>query len=116
MSIFNKRPLSIILTFMLGGFVVFTVSSAALRYILIAISILPCIIPFILKFDKYNKIYSVILSCTILLSFLLSHLYFDVDFKLYNNFKGESDITATVEEIKPSSNYSTGIVVPIRVI
>ena len=116
MSIFNKRPLSIILTFMLGGFVVFTVSSAAVRYILIAISILPCIIPFILKFDKYNKIYSVILSCVLLLSFLLSHLYFDVDFKIYNKFKGESDITATVEEIKPSSSYSTGIVVKTKTI
>lgn len=116
MSIFNKRPLSIILTLMLGGFVIFSVWNSPIRWFLLLILPLPCIISLIFKFDKYNRVCSIILSSLLLLSFLLSYLYFDLDFKIYKRYKSEVDIVATVEEINPSSSYSTGIVVKTQTI
>ena len=115
MNIFYKRPLSLILCIGLCGFFLFSyVSSALLRVILCIIAILPCIISLYLKKSNHNSKLLKIVTVVLLLSFLLSFLYFDIGFKIYERYDGEVEITGVVEEISSSSSYSMRLLVKVE--
>ena len=92
MNIFNKRPLSLVLSIGLGGFFLFSKSNALIRVILCVIAILPGIISFYLNKSRHNvKLYKVI-SVVLLIAFLLSFLYFDLSFNIYDKYEDEIEI------------------------
>ena len=103
MNIFEKRPLALILSIGLGGFYLFSIGSNILRALLIFVSILPLIIfPFLKSFDFDKLLLKA--SCTVLLvSFLLSFLYFDLHFNVYEKYDDEVEIVGVVEGITKSS-------------
>lgn len=111
MNIFNKRPLAMILCIGLGGFLLFTVESPMLRLVLLVLSFLPLILSFILRRSTVNPAFLRIISATLLLSFLLSFTYFDLNFKLYKRFDDEVKIVGVVEEVSQSSSYTMRLTV-----
>ena len=115
MNIFYKRPLSLILCIGLCGFFLFSfVSSALLRVLLCIIAILPCIISLYLKKSNHNNNLLKIITVVLLLSFLLSFLYFDIGFKIYERYDGEVEIIGVVEEVSSSSSYSMRLLVKVE--
>ena len=106
MNIFYKRPLCLILCIGIGGFFLFTIDNPLLRIGLIASAVLLCILSFILQKDKYKQILLRLISGVILLSSLLSFLYFDLYFKAYEVYDERVEIVGTVEEVSASSSYT----------
>ena len=100
MKIFDKRPLSMILCVMLGGFVIFCFGNQAVRIALISLSVLILSALLLLKRKrKSTKILVCALSLSLLLSSLLSYLYFDCYF--HNNERitnEESEIVGVITE------------------
>ncbi len=110
MNIFDKRPLSLILCIMLGGFVFFSFSEGWIRYTLLAIpAILLCFL-FIPKLSRAKKLLSSISALALMLSILLSYLYFDVWFKASERFSGDVTIDAVITEIK-ENDYSYSVII-----
>lgn len=114
MNIFEKRPLALILCIGLGGFFLFTFDSTFLRIILIISAVLPCILSFILKFDKSRQLLLRVISAVLLLSFLLSFIYFDLTFKLYNVYDEEVEIIGVVDDISESSSYTLRLTINVE--
>ncbi len=112
MNIFYKRPLSLILCVMLGGFVVCAnfgqtarAVTAALSLILLAVFILTWILL------KKRKLIIALTSLALLLSALFSYFYFERTFAPEELYGKAVKISGTVIEIDESSNHKTTLVV-----
>jgi len=111
MNIFDKRPLSLVLCIMLGGFVIFSLYEA-LRIFLIAFALLLPLVPFFVKRLCKKRILFIISSIALLFSILFSYLYFDKHFKVYERFSDqETEIEGTVTDITQKNSYSKIITV-----
>ena len=111
MNVFEKRPLALILCIGIGGFFLFSLENAVLSAIILGIAILLGIFSFILKIDKSKRILIRIASGVVLLSALLSFLYFDLYFKAYEIYDDRVEIVGTVEEVSESSSYTARLLV-----
>ena len=111
MNIFHKRPLCLILCIGLCGFFLFSLEITALRIALPIFAILLGIISIIIKNPSYNRMMLIVISVIIIISCLLSYLYFDQYFKAYKIYEGEIEIVGTVEVVSQSSSYTTRLLV-----
>lgn len=108
MKIFDKRPLSMILCIMLGGFVFFTDCVLWLKisvFLLASASLI--LIQFLMKKHK-NRLIASISLIALLVSSLLSFLYFDCYFNVYNHYHDRIEITARVTETK-NTEYGASV-------
>ena len=105
MKIFDKRPLSLILCIMLGGFVFFSYSEPAFKIVIPLVAVAVFIISFFI-FDKdKGKILLLRLSAGALLAAtLFSYVYFDVYFPISKRYNDELEIVATVDDIDASTS------------
>lgn len=108
MNIFYRRPLCLILCIALGSFVCFSVFDSILpRILLLSISVGAFILSFVGRIkNMIPYVFTRIICCVIVASALFSYLYFDMWFKAYDRYEGESTVVGTVEEIKDGS-YNT---------
>ena len=111
MKIFDKRPLSLILCILLGGFVIFSFDNTLFRSILAISAVLLLILSRVLFLKSRHRVMLFLSSITVIISILLSYLYFDLWFKVYERFDGEVEIKGTVVEMKSSSYGSTTYVI-----
>ena len=111
MKIFDKRPLCLILCILLGGFVFFTELPNELKLILPIGAALALIYCLYLRFKKENfKPIVLICSVALLLSTLLSFLYFSCYFNVYEMYSGEVEVVGRISEIKEKqTGYSVAI-------
>ena len=110
MSIFDKRPLSLILCIMLGGFAFFATESTAIRVALIAVSVTLFILYLLSRRRREAKPMLLLCAFAILISSLLSYLYFDLYFKCENKYTGIHKFDASIVEIDSASYYTAVIV------
>lgn len=105
MNIFSKRPLSLILCIMLGGFSLFAFFENKFKFLLFVLPLLIISFSFIKKIKSYALILR--LSAFILaISLLASHLYFDRWFKAYERF-GDEEVILEGEVVSVgASEYS----------
>lgn len=97
MEIFRKRPLCMILCMMLGGFALFwRLDGLSAVLVFSATAISDAVFLFLRR--RTGRFVPVLLFC-VLLSFLLSHLYFGLWFPADRRIKGEREIEATVTDI-----------------
>ena len=111
MKIFDKRPLSLILCIMLGGFVLFSLGGTIIRFGVFIGAILLLLGFFISVVRKNKKVIMLIASAAVFLSMLLSHLYFDLWFHAEKRFEGEVTVEGTICEITSISSYSVNYIV-----
>lgn len=116
MNIFQKRPLFLILCIGLGGFFLFTFENIILRGLLIIAGILPLILSFVLKIDDKQRTFSRIVSATLLISILLSFVYFDLWFKAYDIYDEQVEIVGTVKDKSLTNSYTTRLLVQCETI
>ncbi len=115
MKIFDKRPLSLILCVMLGGFVVFSFFKESFGHIACILALILPILPFIFKqISKYRKTF-IILSVALLISMLSSFLYFDCFFKVDEHYDGNVSVSGEVEDIILSTSYSGYVIINAEV-
>ena len=93
MNIFDKRPLASILCIMLMGFVAFSSGEVWLR--VLAIACAPLLLLFSL-FKKSNFKFPIALCAALVISILLSHVYFDLWFFPENRFSGVRELEGEV--------------------
>ena len=111
MNIFEKRPLCLILCIGLCGFLFFSFENTGLRIAILSISVLLGIFSFIFKKKPGTKLLMRMSALAILLSSILSYIYFDRYFKAYEIYDEEICVVGTVEKLSPSSSYSTRLLV-----
>ena len=100
MKIFDKRPLSLILCIMLGGFVFFSYSIPAYKIAIPIIAVAIFTISFfILNIEKNKLILFRLCAVALLISSLFSYLYFDIHFSIYKRYDENAEIIATVDDI-----------------
>ena len=93
MRFFDKRPLALILCSMICGFVAFTIGEVLLRITAI------CIIPLLLMFSviiKRKRALFISVSVALMLSFLLSFLYFDIWYFPADRYDSDVTVSGTV--------------------
>lgn len=111
MNIFDKRPFLLILTTLIGGFVMFTFSGKILRGLLIGSAILLICLSLILFFKKISKNKLIIVLPIILLfSILLSHIYFDLYFDLYKQYDESVEIEGTIVSVE-NYDYTSKVII-----
>ena len=114
MNIFEKRPLCLILCVGLSGFFLFTLDNKVLKLAALLIGVLLAIIPLIFK-KLYNHRTTILLCAgALLLSCLLSYLYFDLYFKAYNIYEDEIEVVGTVESVSQSTSYTNRVLVKVE--
>ena len=97
MNIFDKRPLFLIITVMISGFVAFTFSDGIIRGLLFSCAILALILSLIFYYKKkIKKLLYIILPIILLFSMICSYLYFDVHFKLYDQYIDEVEVEGKI--------------------
>ena len=106
MKLFDKRPLSLILCVMLGGFVVFSYNSSALKATVLIISLLLLSFSYSLRLTLRHKIILLMSSFGLIISMLFSYIYFDMWFRAYERFDGEVTVSAVISDVK-LSEYNT---------
>lgn len=111
MNIFEKRPLCLILCIGLCGFFLFSLEINIIRAFLIIFSVLLGFIFTFLRIDKRKKLIGLLCAAAVLLSSLLSFLYFDLYFKAYQRYDDVVEITGVVEEVSEASSYTTRLLV-----
>ena len=104
MNLFYRRPLSLILCIMLGGFSLFAILPDVLKPCSL-LAIIPLLL--VLTVRRFRRALAIVAFSALLVSFLSSYLYFDCWFKAYERFDGEVEVSATVTEIDKSIYYST---------
>ena len=105
MKIFDKRPLSLILCIMLGGFVFFSYAPPSYRLATPIIAVILFIISFFFfTEDKRKRLTTRFASLALLIAVLFSYVYFDVYFPIYNRYGENLEIVATVDEIDASTS------------
>ena len=100
MNIFHKRPLSLILCVWLGGLLLFAVLPESLRPLLL-LALLPLAVTLAIK--KFRRALPIAAASALILSLLVSFLYFGLWFRAYERFDGEVEIEAVVTEVRESS-------------
>lgn len=106
MKIFDKRPLSLILCMLLGGFVFFSVFNDAWRIAISSIGLLILLFALFVPLKEFKgRVLTVICSAAILVGCLLSFLYFDLYYFVDEDLKGEVEICGVVTE---SESFSYG--------
>lgn len=106
MKLFDKRPLSLILCVMLGGFVVFSYGDPTLKSSLLIFSLLLLVCSYTLHLNFRHKILLLISSLGLIFSILFSYIYFDMWFRAYERFDGEVTVSAVISDVK-FSEYNT---------
>lgn len=98
MKLFHKRPLSLILCIMLGGFTVFVIGSTVLKATVAVIAITAFLLTFFLKnIDKRHKILTRTAALLLVACALLSYLYFNSYF-IYDDYEGEVCLVGEVTD------------------
>jgi len=108
MNIFDKRPLALILTVFLSGFVAFSVCNRTGR--IIALSVAGAILVLSLIFLTLSLPHRrLLLVCALILflSFLSSYLYFDTYFYDISNNTSTVEINARVEDVEAKNNMQS---------
>ena len=109
MNIFDKRPLFLIITVFISGFVTFTFGDKLVKGVLIAVAVLLFGLSlFFYLYKKKKVLVPLISSVVLLLSFLFSFLYFDLYFRVYERYDDAVKIEGTVTSVDNydfSSNY-----------
>lgn len=97
MKIFYRRPLSLILCIMLGGFSLYAFLGSEN---ILAFIILPIVLFFASFFGKlrFHKLFRVSVICLII-ACLLSHCYFNIWYKAYKRFDVPVEISGKVSQI-----------------
>lgn len=111
MNIFEKRPLCLILCIGLCGFFLFSLDILILRVALPIIAVLLCFIPLLFRNSNSKSMFLKLCSASILVSCILSFVYFDLYFKAYDLYEGEVEIIGVVENVSESSSYTTRLLV-----
>ena len=108
MNIFDKRPLSMMLCIMLGGFVFVCIAGTIFKIILTACILLTLLLLYIRPLRSLIKIglLRVSLIC-LLLAVIFSHIYFDLWFKCYDRFEGESYIVGEITDMSTKGGTAT---------
>ena len=114
MNIFYKRPLALILCIGLGGFFLFSIQNTLLRIVLCVLAALPCIISFFIDKSKWNTKLNKAITVILFLSYLLSFIYFDLTFNIYDKYDTEVEIEGIVEEVSQSSSYSMRLLIRVE--
>ena len=114
MNIFEKRPLALMLCIGVCGFFLFSFESVILRIALVIFAFLPLIFSLIFKIKKSKQLFLRISTATLLLSFILSFIYFDLYFKLDNVYSDEVEIVGIVDEISESSSYTMRLKIDVE--
>ena len=106
MNIFDKRPLFLILTVAISGFVGFTFSGGILKGILCAVALFLLILSLFLFYKKRinTNPLLIILPAILLVSMICSFIYFELYFKLYNHFEDEVVIEGKIVSYE-NDNY-----------
>lgn len=111
MNIFDKRPLFLIITVMISGFVAFTFSDSIVRGLLLSGVILAIILSLAFYYKKKVKnLLFIIIPIILLFSMICSYLYFDVHFNLYDQYTREVEIEGQIIS-KEKGSYSTEVIV-----
>lgn len=107
MKLFDKRPLSLILCILLGGFVIFSFGDDKIRACLVILSVILFLFSRVLAMKNWHRTLLTVSSVTLILSIIFSYVYFDLWFKAYERFDSEVEIKGTVVEMNSSSYNST---------
>lgn len=111
MNIFDKRPLFLIITTFISGFVGFTFGDGWVRGLLLACAILLLILSLLFHQKKILKnLLFIILPLILVISMAFSYIYFDIYFKLYEQYEEEVNIEGTIVSIE-EGEYSSTIIV-----
>ncbi len=111
MNIFDKRPLFTIIIALISGFVGFTFSDGIVRGLLLLCAILLLVLSLIFYFKgKTKSLLYIIIPVVLLLSMILSYLYFDVYFKLYEQYDQEVEIEGKIISVEKGS-FSSQVIV-----
>ena len=114
MNLFEKRPLCLILCIGLCGLFIFATESVVLKIVLIGIALLLGIFSLIFRKEKNKKALLLSASIAIILSSILSFVYFNLFFKAYEIYDSEIAVVGSVEEVSPSSSYSIRLLVKVE--
>lgn len=116
MNIFDKRPLFLIITIFVGGFVTFTFGDKLIKGALIAIAVLLFGLSlFFYLYKKKNVILPLLSSIVLLLSFLFSFIYFDLYFKVYEKYDDNVEITGTIITVD-NYDFSSSYIIKTKTI
>lgn len=111
MNIFDKRPLFTIIIALISGFVGFTFGDGIVRGLLLLCAVLSLVLSLIFYFKgKIKSLLFIIIPVALLLSMILSYLYFDVHFKLYEQYDQEVEIEGKIISLEKGS-FSSQIIV-----
>ncbi len=103
MNFFEKRPLSIILCILLGGFSLFILLPVLARWIVFGIAaafLIACIV-FVRKIGRFPSV----AALSLLISFALSLFYFQWYFPIYNRFADEESFEGRVSSVVYSESF-----------
>lgn len=100
MNIFYRRPLCIILFVILGGFSVFPFLSPIFKALFASSALLLVLVSSFLSLNKREVTFFAICSVLLLISILLSFLYFDFYAKPEERFEKRVAIEGKIQEIK----------------
>ena len=106
MNFFEKRPLSIILCILLGGFSLFALFPVVTQIILAAAAFILLI--FFVCFIRKTGFFPTVCAAFLLVSFSLSFLYFNVHFPIYEKSE-ETRIEGRVCSIIYEESFGTKI-------
>lgn len=109
MNIFKNRPLCMILCMMLGGFALFSRLDRSVAMLCFLTCAVTALLVFLLARRRAPRL-TVALVC-LCLSFLLSHLYFDLWFQADRRVEGDTAITGSVVDISYAKNYGAAFLV-----
>ncbi|MBO5906803.1 MAG: ComEC/Rec2 family competence protein [Clostridia bacterium] len=99
MNIFDKRPLALILSILLAGFVAASSEEVWLR--VLAISAIPLLVLFSI-FKKQHRAILIVSAVSLLVSVFCSYLYFDFWFYTEKRFKEDVKIQAEIIQLSQS--------------
>ena len=111
MNIFHKRPLSLILCIWLGGFLLFAFLPEGARPLLF-LSLLPLCA--VLAIKKFRRALPIATASALVLSILVSSIYFGLWFRAYDRFEGEVEVEAVVTEVAETSFPGAAVTLKTR--
>ena len=116
MKIFDKRPLSLILCMLLGGFVFFSSFDTAGKIVIASIGSLILLFAIFVPLEKItNRSLCMVCAVTLLVGCLFSFVYFDLYFFIDDDFKDDVEISGVVTEYD-SFSYGRDLTIKIETI
>lgn len=107
MNIFEKRPLSLILCIMLGGFSLFIDSTLAVKLSLIGASLVSILLVFLIKgIDKSSRILCCASAASLIVSVLLGIIFSNLHYPS-NYYNKECEISAVVNDTDHTQSYGS---------